>query len=57
MKTPRHSGRDVNSPDRPELDHFELCPVCGQLFDLRDLSQVRAHLHEPDFDIEPARPN
>ena len=57
MKIPGHTGLEIDEPDRLELDHFELCPVCGQLFDLRDLDQVMDHLHAPDVDIEPARPN
>jgi hypothetical protein len=33
-----------------ESEHFEVCPVCGQAFDLRDLAQVLHHdqpEHEP----------
>ena len=56
MKNPGHTGLEIE-PDRPVLDYLELCPVCGQLFDLRDLDQVMDRLHAPDVDNEPARPN
>jgi hypothetical protein len=50
-------SRNIDDPGGAELEYFELCSVCGQLFDLRDLAQVRAHLHPPEFEKVPARPN
>jgi hypothetical protein len=40
----------MNDPDRPEIEHFGNCPVCGELIDMRDLVQVMAHMHgqKPD---------
>jgi hypothetical protein len=40
----------MDDPDRPEIDHFSNCPVCGELIDMRDLVQVIAHIHgqKPD---------
>ncbi|WP_395646388.1 hypothetical protein [Terricaulis sp.] len=32
------------------IEHFVVCPVCGQIFDCRDLRQVNHHtdvLHDP----------
>ena len=49
-------GRDLDNPDRPELGHFERCQACGQLFDVRDLGQVVAHLHEQEIETLPAPP-
>jgi len=31
--------RDIDDPDRTEIEHFGNCPTCGALVDLRDLSQ------------------
>ena len=42
-------GRDTVSRDS-ELVHFELCPMCGQAVDRRDIHAVMHHLpvgHEP----------
>ena len=35
---------------KSDIEHFVVCPVCGQIFDCRDEAQVRHHteaLHEP----------
>jgi hypothetical protein len=50
QQLPRYTGADMDDPDRPEIDHFENCPVCGELIDMRDLVQVIAHMHgqKPD---------
>jgi hypothetical protein len=45
MKIPRYTGRDVDDPAWPEIEHFANCPHCGALIDLRDLRQVLDHLH------------
>jgi hypothetical protein len=42
---------DIDHPDRPEIEHFGNCPVCGALVDMRDLSQVLAHVHGAEFEI------
>jgi hypothetical protein len=35
----------MDDPDRPEIEHFGNCPVCGALVDMRDLGQVMTHMH------------
>ncbi|MCK1641640.1 hypothetical protein IVA95_29885 [Bradyrhizobium sp. 157] len=35
----------MDDPDRPEIEHFGNCPVCGELIDMRELAQVIAHMH------------
>jgi hypothetical protein len=49
------------NPDRPEIEHFGNCDVCGALVDVRDLAQVMAHMHgrepldltnRPDPDVQ-----
>lgn len=39
--------------DTSEILHFERCPVCGELFDRRDLNAVRKHMHAGLEDVEP----
>jgi hypothetical protein len=55
------SGVDSENPDRPEIEHFGNCDVCGALVDMRDLAQVMAHMHgrepidltdQPDPDLQ-----
>jgi hypothetical protein len=53
---PRHTGRDLDSVAKTELDHFGNCPFCGALVDMRDLAQVMEHVHGQeieDIDAEP----
>jgi hypothetical protein len=38
-------GIDSENPDRPEIEHFGNCDVCGALVDMRDLSQLMDHMH------------
>jgi hypothetical protein len=54
-------GVDSESPERPEIEHFGKCDVCGALVDMRDLAQVMAHMHgrepldltgQPDPDVQ-----
>jgi hypothetical protein len=48
---------DSENLDRPEIEHFANCDVCGALVDMRDLGQVMAHMHgrEPiDLTGQPA---
>ncbi|TIM24101.1 MAG: hypothetical protein E5Y61_28220 [Mesorhizobium sp.] len=45
-----YTGKDHDWPIKPEAEHFEHCPVCGQDFDKRDLGQVLHHAepeHQP----------
>lgn len=35
-----YRGKDHDRPIKPEAEHFQHCPVCGQDFDMRDLGQV-----------------
>jgi hypothetical protein len=44
-------GRDVDSPDRPELEHFGRCPACDRLFDMRDLGEVMARIHDQEIKL------
>jgi hypothetical protein len=50
MKIPGYTGHDANNPDRPEIDPFGNCPVCGALVDMRDLGQVLAHMHGQEIE-------
>jgi hypothetical protein len=34
-KIPRYTGTDSESPERPEIEHFGNCPICGALVKLR----------------------
>jgi hypothetical protein len=34
-----------------EADQFMKCPGWGEWFDMRDLGQVRAHIHDEEIDI------
>ena len=39
-------GLNLGKPGVPAdggADHFERCPFCGQVFDMRDLGQVLEH--------------
>jgi hypothetical protein len=47
---PEIRGTDADDEPANEADHFEICPVCGQAFDRRDLDQVLHHdedAHDP----------
>ena len=53
MKTSRHPAFDETcdrAAPKSDVEHFVVCPECGQIFDSRDEAQVRHHteaLHEP----------
>jgi hypothetical protein len=49
---PRNTGRDADNAARNEADHHMKCPGCGQWFDMRDLSQVLAHVHDTEIEID-----
>jgi hypothetical protein len=34
MEKPRHTGRNLDNPDRPEIEHFANRPICGAPVDL-----------------------
>jgi hypothetical protein len=60
-KIQNYTGTDSENPDRPEIEHFGNCDVCGALIDMRDLAQVMAHMHgrepldltgQPDPDVQ-----
>jgi hypothetical protein len=36
-------GMNADDLDRPEIEHFGNCTVCGALVDMRDLGQVLAY--------------
>jgi hypothetical protein len=44
-KIQNYTGTDSENPNRPEIEHFGNCDVCGALVDMRDLAQVMAHMH------------
>jgi hypothetical protein len=41
----RITGKSLDGPVT-ELEHFDKCPVCGGVFDMRDLRQVFEHWHD-----------
>jgi hypothetical protein len=49
---PRYTGVDPDGIAETEADHFMRCPG-GEWFDMRDLGQVLAHVH--DVEIEKAQ--
>jgi hypothetical protein len=48
--------RDVNGIAGTEADHHMQCPACGQWFDMRDLAQVMAHIHDQEIEERQGRP-
>jgi hypothetical protein len=30
--------------DKPTVDHFRQCPICGHMIDARDLAEVIEHI-------------
>lgn len=45
-KIPHIVGKPDGWTPQTELEHFMPCPVCGAVFDMRDLSAVFEHWHE-----------
>src|SRR5258705_13669868 len=45
---PRNTGIDADGVVETEADHFMKCPGCGQWFDMRDLGEVLANVHDAD---------
>jgi CRISPR/Cas system type I-B associated protein Csh2 (Cas7 group RAMP superfamily) len=48
-------GRDADGIAQTEADHHMQCPGCGQWFDMRDLGQVLAHVHDAEIEIGEGR--
>lgn len=44
-------GIDADGVAQTEADHFMRCPECGQWFDMRDLVQMLAHVHDAEIEI------
>jgi Fe2+ or Zn2+ uptake regulation protein len=48
--TDKPKGVRVGPPVKDESEHFLVCKVCGQAFDMRDLEEAMHHIpkeHEP----------
>jgi hypothetical protein len=48
---PRDTGFDPDGVAETEADHFMKCPGCGEWFDMRDLDQLLAHVHDAEIEI------
>ena len=46
-----YRGIDPDGVAETEADHFGNCPICGALLDMRDLTQVLAHVHDAEIEI------
>lgn len=44
-------GIDPDGVAETEADYFGNCPICGALLDMRDLTQVLAHVHDAEIEI------
>ena len=44
-------GIDPDGVAETEADHFGNGPICGALLDMRDLTQVLAHVHDAEIEI------
>jgi hypothetical protein len=47
-----YRGFDPDSVAETEADHFMKCPGCGEWFDMRDLDQLLAHVHDAEIEIK-----
>jgi hypothetical protein len=47
----RSSSSTPTGVAETEADHFGNCPICGALLDMRDLTQVLAHVHDAEIEI------
>jgi hypothetical protein len=56
QKQARIVGRDADSENVTELEHFGHCCVCGQVFDMRELGQVMQHWHDGPEMAETKKP-
>ena len=50
--TPRYTGFDPDGVAEAEADHLMKCPGCGEWFDMRDLDQLLAHVHDAEIEIK-----
>ena len=46
-----YRGFDPDGMAETEADHFMKCPGCGEWFDMRDLDQLLAHVHDAEIEI------
>jgi hypothetical protein len=44
-------GTDADGVAETGADHFMKCPGCGASFDMRDLAQVLARIHDAEIGI------
>jgi hypothetical protein len=44
-------GCDPDHVAETEADHFMKRPGCGEWFDMRDLDQLLAHVHDAEIEI------
>jgi hypothetical protein len=42
---------DANVVAQCEADYFVKCPICSQLFEIRNLAQVVEHIHGSEIDV------
>jgi hypothetical protein len=47
----KYRGFDPDGMAETEADHFMKCPGCGEWFDMRDLDQLLAHVHDAEIEI------
>jgi uncharacterized C2H2 Zn-finger protein len=47
----RYTGIAADGIAEAEADHFMKCPGCGEWFDMRDLNQLLAHVHDAEIEI------
>jgi hypothetical protein len=45
-------GIDADGIAENEADHFMMCPVCSQWFDMCDLAQVVEHIHDSEIEVQ-----
>jgi hypothetical protein len=50
-ETRNYRGVDPDGVAETEADHFMKCPGCGEWFDMRDLDQLLAHVHDAEIEI------
>jgi hypothetical protein len=46
-----HIGIDADGIAETKANHFGNCPVCGAYLDMRDLTQMLAHVHDAEIDF------
>jgi hypothetical protein len=44
-------GKQTGGPPLSEAEHFWKCDACGGWFDMRDLAQMLAHVHDAEIEI------